>query len=45
MKLRKNDNVEVITGKDVSKRGEIIRVYADKDTVLVRGINMVKKNF
>ncbi len=45
MKLRKNDNVEVIAGKDVGKRGEIIRVYTDKDTVLVRGINMVKKTF
>jgi hypothetical protein len=45
MKLHKNDNVEVIAGKDVGKRGEIIRVYADKDTVLVRGVNMVKKTF
>lgn len=44
MKLHKNDNVEVIAGKDVGKRGEIVRVYADKDTVLVRGVNMVKKN-
>ena len=45
MKLHKNDNVEVITGKDVGKRGEVIRVYSDKDMVLVRGINMVKKTF
>ena len=45
MKLHKNDNVEVIAGKDVGKRGEIVRVYADKDTVLVRGVNMVKKTF
>ncbi len=45
MKLHKNDNVEVIAGKDIGKRGEIIRVYANKDTVLVRGINMVKKTF
>ena len=45
MKLHKNDNVEVIVGKDVGKRGEIVRVYADKDTVLVRGVNMVKKTF
>ena len=45
MKLHKNDNVEVIAGKDVGKRGEIVRVYADKDTVLVRGVNMIKKTF
>ena len=45
MKLHKNDNVEVIAGKDVGKRGEIIRTYADKDRVLVRGVNMVKKTF
>lgn len=45
VKLRKNDNVEVISGKDRKRRGDVIRVFADKGTVLVRGINMVKKTF
>lgn len=45
VKLRKNDNVEVISGRDRKKRGEVVRVFADKGTVLVRGINMVKKTF
>lgn len=45
MKLHKNDNVEVIAGKDKGKRGEIVKVFAEDGTVLVRGINMVKKTF
>ena len=45
VKLRKNDNVEVISGKDRKKRGDVIRVFADKGTVLVQGVNMVKKTF
>jgi len=43
IKLHKNDNVEVIAGKDKGKRGEIVRVFADKGSVLVRGVNMMKK--
>ena len=45
VKLHKNDNVEVITGKDKGKRGEVVRVFSQKHTVLVRGVNMVKKTF
>lgn len=43
MKLHKNDNIEVIAGKDKGKRGEIVKVFSERGMVLVRGINMVKK--
>jgi large subunit ribosomal protein L24 len=43
IKLRKEDTVEVIAGKDKGKRGRIIRVLRDKNRVLVEGVNMVKK--
>lgn len=45
MKLRKNDTVEVIVGRDKGKRGEIVKVFAEKGKVLVGGINMVRKTF
>jgi len=42
-KIRKDDTVEIIAGKDKGKRGAIIRVLADKDRVIVAGANLVKK--
>jgi len=42
-KLKKEDTVEVITGKDKGKRGRILRILRDKDRVLVEGVNIVKK--
>jgi len=42
-KIRKDDQVEIIAGKDKGKRGNIVRVIRDKDRVIVAGINIVKK--
>jgi len=42
-KLKKEDTVEVITGKDKGKRGRILKILRDKDRILVEGVNMVKK--
>ena len=42
-KIRKNDTVEVIAGKDKGKRGTVVRVLLKKDAVIVSGINIVKK--
>lgn len=39
-KLRKGDTVIVITGKDKGKTGEILKVLANEDKVLVAGVNM-----
>ena len=43
-KLKKGDNVTIISGKDKGKSGEIIEVLKSKDKVKVRGINIVKKH-
>ena len=43
-KLKKGDNVTVISGKDKGKSGEIIEVLRTIDKVKVRGINIVKKH-
>jgi large subunit ribosomal protein L24 len=42
MKIRKEDNVLVIAGKDKGKKGKIRFVYPKNDRVLVEGINMIK---
>jgi len=42
-KLKKEDTVQVIAGKDKGKRGRILRILRDKDRVLVEGVNIVKK--
>jgi len=42
-KLKKEDNVQVISGKDKGKRGRILKIYRDKDRVVVEGVNLVKK--
>ena len=44
MKIRKNDNVLVIAGKDRGKRGKIRFAYPKKKQVLVEGINFIKKH-
>lgn len=42
-KIRKGDEVIVITGKDKGKRGTVLRVLVD-DKVVVEGVNVVKKH-
>jgi large subunit ribosomal protein L24 len=42
-KLKKEDTVQVITGKDKGKRGRILKIYRDKDRILVEGLNIAKK--
>jgi len=44
MKIRKNDNVLVITGKDRGKKGKVRFVYLKKKRLLVEGVNFVKKH-
>lgn len=42
-KLKKNDTVQVIAGKDKGKTGRLLRIDREKGRVLVEGVNMVKK--
>ena len=44
MKIRKNDNVIVISGKDKGKKGKVLRVLNDNDKVIVEGVNLSKKH-
>lgn len=42
-KIRKEDQVKVIAGKDRGKIGRVLRVDRKRDRVLVEGVNIVKK--
>ncbi|MFH5924899.1 50S ribosomal protein L24 [Roseomonas xinghualingensis] len=43
-KIRKGDRVQVLTGKDKGKRGEVLRVLPEESRAFVQGINMVKRH-
>ena len=42
--VRKHDSVVVISGAHRGKTGEVIRVFPDKDQVLVQGVNLRTKH-
>lgn len=44
MRIRKNDTVQVITGKDKGKRGTVLELNQEKGLVKVTGIGMVTKH-
>jgi large subunit ribosomal protein L24 len=43
-KLRKGDTVEVLTGKDRTKRGTIMKMLPKDGKVIVEGVNVAKKH-
>lgn len=43
MKIRKGDQVQVLSGKDRGARGEVIRAIPSEGRIVVRGVAMVKK--
>ena len=43
-KIKRNDVVQVITGKDRDKKGKILHLFAGKKRAIVEGINLVKKH-
>ena len=43
IKLRKNDTVRVIAGREKGKTGRIVRIDREKMRAVVEGLNMVKK--
>lgn len=44
MKVRVNDQVKIIAGKDKGKEGKVIKTFKNEDKVLVAGINIVKRH-
>ncbi len=44
IKIKRNDQVIVIAGKDKGKKGRVLRLLADRNRVLVEGVMMMKKH-
>lgn len=42
MKIKKDDNVLVIAGKDKGKKGKVRFVYPKENMVLIEGVNLIK---
>lgn len=42
-KIKKNDTVKVVCGKDKGKTGKVVKVDRNKGRVVVQGVNLVKK--
>jgi len=43
-RIRKDDEIIVIAGKDKGRRGKVTRVVEDGERVIVAGVNMVKRH-
>lgn len=43
MKIRKNDNVIILKGKNRGKEGKVLSVFPKIDKVIVEGMNIAKK--
>lgn len=44
MKIKKNDTVLVITGKDKGKKGKVIKAVPKENMVIVEGVNVQTKH-
>ncbi|MDH4269148.1 MAG: 50S ribosomal protein L24 [Dehalococcoidia bacterium] len=44
MKIRKDDTVVIIAGKDRGKKGKVRRALPNEDRVIVEGLNMIKRH-
>ncbi len=44
MRIKVNDNVRVLTGKDKGKTGKVIKTLAKEQKVVVEGINISKRH-
>jgi len=43
-RIRKDDEVVVLSGREKGKRGKVLRVYVDRHRALVQGVNMIKRH-
>jgi large subunit ribosomal protein L24 len=44
MRIRRDDEVMVISGKDKGKTGKVLRVDREKQRVFVEGLNIIKRH-
>jgi large subunit ribosomal protein L24 len=44
MKIRKNDHVMVIAGNARGKSGKVLKVYPERERVIIEGVNIIKRH-
>jgi large subunit ribosomal protein L24 len=44
LNIKKDDEVEVLAGKDRGKRGRVVRVWPGENKVMIAGVNQVKRH-
>jgi large subunit ribosomal protein L24 len=44
IRLKKDDTVQVIAGRDAGKQGKVLKVLPDKNRVIVQGVGFVKRH-
>ena len=44
MRIRKNDNVNVISGNDKGKQGKVLKVFPDANRIIVEKVNLIKRH-
>jgi large subunit ribosomal protein L24 len=44
MKIKRGDNVVVISGRDKGKRGEVLRVFPDEGRLVVQGVHVARRH-
>ncbi|HLC64442.1 MAG TPA: 50S ribosomal protein L24 [Patescibacteria group bacterium] len=44
MKIKKNDTVQIIAGKDKGKKGKVVQIFAKHNKVVVEGLNLRHKH-
>ena len=44
MRIKKGDNVQVLSGNDKGKKGEVLEVLPKEGKVVVKGVNIRKKH-
>ncbi|MDP2684104.1 MAG: 50S ribosomal protein L24 [bacterium] len=44
MRIKKNDIVKIISGKDKGKKGKVLQIFIKENMVVVEGMNMTAKN-
>jgi len=43
-RVKKDDDVVIVAGKDKGSKGKVLAVYPDSDKVLVAGVNMITRH-
>ncbi len=44
MRIKKSDNVQVMSGNDKGKQGKVLKVFPDSGRIIVEKVNLIKRH-